>query len=85
MAEVVLVAFLVWAIIFAPAATVIITAKTQPAPVSLVLKLGDTQATDISKNIVQSLAKTVVKDIRVDFTATSSQCRGKSDWYVNSV
>ena len=65
--------FLVWAIIYAPFATVIITAKTQAASVSIPLTLGGTQASDISKNIIQSMSKTLEKNITVDFTATGKK------------
>jgi len=68
-----LIAFLVWAIQFAPAATVIITAKTSPAPVSLSVKLGGTAATDISKDIIQTVSKQIKKDVSVDFTATGQK------------
>jgi hypothetical protein len=70
---VLLIAFLVWAIQLAPAATVIIAAKTSPAPVSLSVKLGGTAATDISKDIIQSVSKQIKKDVSVDFTATGQK------------
>ena len=62
--------FLVWAIIFAPAATVIVTAKTSSAPVSITLKLNGTEPTDLTKNTIQTITKSVKKDISVDFIAT---------------
>jgi hypothetical protein len=71
-----LIAFLVWAIVFAPAAKVIITAKTSPAPVSLSVKLGGTAATDISKGIIQTVTKQLKKDVSVTFTATGQKDLG---------
>lgn len=68
-----LASFLVWAIFFAPAATVIITAKTSPAPVSLTVKLGGTAATDVSKGIIQTVSKQIKKDVSVTFMATGQQ------------
>jgi hypothetical protein len=68
-----LVAFFVWAIFYAPAAKVIITAKTSPAPVSMALKLGGSAATDVSKNIIQSLVKQAQQDLSVEFTATGKK------------
>ena len=65
--------FMVWAIWFAPAATVIVTAKTEPAPVSMTLTLGGTQATDVNKNIVSTVTKQIKKDVSVDFTATGQK------------
>ena len=71
------VVFMVWAIFFAPAATVVITARTEPAPVSMSLKLVGSDATDITQNTIQSLTKTVEKDLTVDFTATGKEEVGK--------
>ncbi|MEI6850914.1 MAG: hypothetical protein WCK26_03030 [Candidatus Saccharibacteria bacterium] len=74
---VLLLIFLVWAIWFAPAATIIITAKTEPAPVSQTLKLGGTTPTDVSKNIIQTVIKQSKKDISVEFTATGTKDMGQ--------
>ena len=71
-----LIAFLVWAIWFAPSAKVIITTKTSPAPVSIALKLGGTAATDITKNIIQTVTKQIKKDVSVDFAATGKEKLG---------
>jgi len=68
-----LIAFLVWAIGYAPAAKVIITAKTTPSPVSMSVKLGGTSATDVSTNIIQTVSKQIKKDTSVDFTATGQK------------
>lgn len=72
-----LIIFFIWAIFFAPAAKVIITAKTEPAPVSLALKLVGPNATDLTKSTIQSLTKTAEKDLTVDFTATGKEMIGK--------
>ena len=70
--------FLVWAIGFAPAATVIITAKTTSAPVSMALKLNsDSTPTDVTKNTIQTITKTLKKDVSVDFTATGKKDVGE--------
>jgi hypothetical protein len=65
--------FLVWANVFAPAATVIITAKTSPTPISLSVKLGGTAATDVSKGIIQTVTKQTQKNLSVNFTPTGQQ------------
>jgi len=62
--------FMIWAIWFAPSATVIVTAKTEPAPVSLMLTLGGAQATDVNKNVISTVTKQIQKDVSVDFNAT---------------
>lgn len=65
--------FLVWAIMFAPAATVVITAKTSTAPVSFSVKLGGTAATDVGKGIIQTVTKQTQKSVSVTFNATGQQ------------
>ena len=72
-----LVALLVWMFVFAPAATVIITASTSPSPVSTSVTLGGTAATDFSKGIVSSVAQTEEKDASVEFTATGQKDVGE--------
>ncbi|MDK2899212.1 MAG: hypothetical protein PWQ10_399 [Patescibacteria group bacterium] len=70
---VLLIAFLVWALLFAPAAKVIITAKTTMSPVSVSVKLGGTESTDISKSIIQTISKQIEKPINVEFEATGKK------------
>jgi len=69
---VLLVALLVWMFAFAPAATVIVTAKTSPAPVSATVKLGGTAATDFKTGVVKSVVQTEKKDETVEFDATGT-------------
>jgi len=76
-AAILFIVFLVWAIWFAPAAEVVITAKTEAAPVSIAVNLGGTAATDVSKNIIQTVVKQLKKDISVDFTATGKKDLGE--------
>ncbi|MEO6109766.1 MAG: hypothetical protein ABIP50_02020 [Candidatus Saccharimonadales bacterium] len=79
-----LIALLIWMFGFAPAATVIITAKTAPAPVSSTIKLGGTAATDFKTGIVKSVAQQEKKDISIDFDATGTGKVGdKSSGTVN--
>jgi len=72
-----LIALLVWMFVFAPAATVIITASTTPAPVSSSITLGGPAATDFSKGIVSSASQQVQKDEVVEFEATGQQDVGE--------
>jgi len=72
-----IIAFFVWAIWFAPSAKVIITAKTSQVDISKALKLGGTVATDVTKNIVQTINKQMKKGVGVDFTATGKKDLGK--------
>ena len=69
--------FLVWAIVFAPSANIIITAQTSPSPVSKTVTLGSTTtATDVSKSIIQTVSKQIKKDVSVTFTATGKKTVG---------
>ncbi|MEI6054334.1 MAG: hypothetical protein WCQ49_03130 [Candidatus Saccharibacteria bacterium] len=79
LAALALAGFLVWAIVFAPFAKIIITAKTSPAPVSATLKIGSVEATDFAKGIIQTVSKQIKKDVSVEFEAT-----GKKDLGVKS-
>jgi hypothetical protein len=73
---IVLAVFLVWANIYAPAATIIITTNTSPAPFSATLKLGTVDATDVSKGTIQTVSKQIKKDINVQFDATGQKDLG---------
>lgn len=65
-----LASLLVWMFVFAPAATVIITARTQPQPVSSSVRLGGQEATSFEKGVISSVTQTEKRDITVDFDAT---------------
>lgn len=75
-ALILLVLFLVWAIWFAPAAKVIITARTTAASVNTTATLGGNAATDVAKGIIQSKVQQAKKDISVDFDATGTDTIG---------
>lgn len=68
-----LVVFLVWANVFAPGATVIITAKTIATPISTTVTLAGATPTDVKKGTIQALTQTLKKDVTVKFTATGSK------------
>ena len=72
-----LIALLIWMFVFAPAATVIITASTSPAPVSSAITLGGTAAVDYSKGIVSSVAQTMQANETVAFEATGTAQAGE--------
>ena len=72
-----LVALLIWMFVFAPAATVIITASTTPVPVSTSVKLGGTAATDYEAGIITSVSQQEKKDETVEFTATGQKDVGE--------
>lgn len=72
-----LVALLVWMFVFAPAATVIITAQTAPEPVSAAVRLGGTAATNFKDGVVSSLSQQEKKDVSVEFDATGQKDVGE--------
>jgi hypothetical protein len=72
-ALILLTAFLIWANVFAPSATIIITAKTNSVPVSTTVSLSGTIPTDVSKGNIQTITQQYKKDLTVGFTATGSQ------------
>lgn len=67
-----LAALLVWMFVFAPSATIIVTAATTASPVSATIKLGGTAATDFKTGVVKSLLQTDKKDETISFTATGT-------------
>ncbi len=72
-----LVALLIWMFVFAPAASVIITASTSPQPVSANVKLGGTAATDFKSGVVTSVSQQEKKDVVVEFEATGQKDVGE--------
>ena len=71
-----LIAFLVWANVAAPGATIIITAKTNAAPISTTVTLSGATPTDVSKGTIQTVTQTLKKDVSVKFTPTGSKDLG---------
>ena len=69
--------FIVWAIWFAPHATVVITAKTTTSTVDKSVALKQDGKVDAANNIVKSLRQEQKKDISVDFTPTGKKKVGE--------
>jgi hypothetical protein len=77
-AGVVFILFLVWANIFAPSATVVITARTTDANVSQTVTLAaGTAPTNLVEGTIQSSTQQLKKDVSVDFDATGSKDVGE--------
>lgn len=72
-----LVVFLVWAIFFAPQATVAITAKTNVVNIDKVLQLKPGATVDPSQNVVPAIVKQIKKTASVDFTPTGKKDVGE--------
>ncbi len=68
-----LIAFLVWAIFFAPHATVAITAKTNIVNISKTLQLRPNAKLDTTQSVAAAVVKETKKTATVDFTATGKK------------
>lgn len=70
---VLLVAFLVWAIWFAPRATVVITAKTTSSTVDRNVTLALGGETDVENAVVRAVKQETKSDLAVEFAATGKK------------
>jgi hypothetical protein len=68
-----LIAFLVWALFFAPTATVIITARTTDSSANAKISLGDSLATSMSANTLKTVTQQIQKSVSVPITPTGSK------------
>lgn len=68
-----LIAFLVWAIIFAPQAQIIITAQTSTSALNTKVSIADNATTSLKDGTIKSITKTTTKDVSVPFTATGTK------------
>lgn len=69
--------FMVWAIWFAPSATVIISAKTTSTTVSETVALTTSAETDPKANTIKAISKEAAKEIAVEFAATGKKNVGE--------
>lgn len=72
---VLLIGVLIWAIFFAPSATVIIKARTSSVPVSNVAQLG--ARTDSAASLLESTTQSKEQDVSVEFEGTGKQDVGE--------
>jgi hypothetical protein len=70
---VLLIGFLIWAIFFAPHATVVITARTSDSSVNDKVTLSPTTSTNVSSKAIKLTTEEVKKDVSVDFDATGTK------------
>jgi hypothetical protein len=68
-----LLALLIWMFVFAPAATIVITASTTPQPISASVKLGGTSATDYKAGVIASVTQQEQVNETVQFDATGQK------------
>lgn len=69
-----LIVFFVWAIVYAPAADVVITAKTSSQSVGFTIKLGT--ETDATTNTAKTTSKELTQDLSITFDATGAKNTG---------
>ncbi len=74
---VLLLGFLVWAIWFAPKATVIITAKNTPVTVDSNVQLAVDGVTDFKTSTIKSIRQEQAADVSVEFSATGKKKVGE--------
>lgn len=72
-ALVLLIGFLVWALIFAPSARIIITARTSDSALNTQANLSDSATTDLKAGTIKSVTKTSQKQISQSFNATGQK------------
>lgn len=81
---VLLVTFLVWAIFFAPRATVVVAAKTNDSSINAKVTIGDGVATDLAKKTIKAVKLQKTEKKTIDFAASGSKNIGeKSSGTVN--
>ena len=72
-----LIGLLVWAIVFAPRATVVIAARTTGTPVNARVTLDPAAATSLTDGTLKSVTKQTKKDQAIEFTATGKKDVGE--------
>ena len=73
-----LIAFLIWAIWFAPQATVVISAQTHSESVNTSVTLASDANTDTDKGVIRATMMQEKQDVSVDFTATGTKQEGNA-------
>lgn len=73
-----LISFLVWAFMFAPRATVEITAKTSKESLRSAVTLSDTEPTSAKKAVVRAITVTDRQETSLDFPATGTREEGEA-------
>ena len=76
-AGILLIAFLVWAIFFAPRATVLVSAKTSDSSINSKVAVGDKFTTDLAKNTIKAVRVSKSEKKSVDFGASGSKNVGE--------
>jgi hypothetical protein len=65
--------FMVWALVFAPTATIVITARTTDSSANAKVTLGDSLATSFSANTIKTVTQTNKKSLTANITPTGTK------------
>lgn len=76
-AGVLLIGFLVWALIFAPHASIIVTARTSNSALTTKVSVGDGLSTSLKDGTIKSTTKTLKKNVTTPVTATGTKNVGE--------
>lgn len=76
-AVVLLVGGLVWALVFAPRASIVVTARTSDVALNTQVKLAESTTTSLKDGTVKLVTKTSKKDVSIPLTATGSKNVGE--------
>ncbi len=77
LAAVVLIGGLVWALVFAPRATIVVQARTSDIAMNTQVKLAESATTSLKDGSVKSIVRTNKKDVSIPFSATGSKNVGE--------
>lgn len=76
-AGVLLIGFLVWALVFAPHATIVVAARTSTSALTTKVSIGDSLSTSLKDGTLKSTTKTVKKSMNVPLSATGKKDVGE--------
>ncbi len=68
-----LIGFLVWALVFAPHASIVVTARTSNSALTTKVSVGDALSTSLKDGTIKSTTKTLKKNVTTPVTATGSK------------
>src|SRR5690606_814860 len=71
------VGFLVWAIWFAPRATIVVAARTTESTINTRVNLSSGQATNFEAETIKAIVEETAKQTEVEFEATGEEDRGE--------
>lgn len=76
-AVVLLIGFMVWALVFAPRAKVIVSTRTTDAAVSQPVNLVAGTRTSVENSVIEATTQTITSDVSVEFEATGERNAGE--------